>query len=293
MTRRHPLYVVDAFTRRPFAGNPAAVCLLRHDCPDATLQRIAAEMNLSETAFPRPVGDDLFAAREFRLRWFTPTTEVDLCGHATLATAKVLFDELGLPGPQLTFHTRGGELTATLEHREIRLDFPAHPAEPIATPDGLADALGTRAALRTLRAPTNRVVVVRVATEGDVRALRPNFAALAAACPDAPVVTVTAPSDHDVDFVSRCFAPVSGIDEDPVTGMAHTTLGPYWGAELHRDRLRAFQASARGGEIGIDLTSGGRVGLTGSSRIVLRGYLDVPEDDGARADVSEGAPAGQ
>lgn len=279
MTQRHPLYVVDAFTDRAFHGNPAAVCLLRHDCPDATLQRIAAEMNLSETAFPRPVGDDLFEAREFDLRWFTPTVEVALCGHATLATAKVLFDELGIDAPQLTFRTASGPLSAVQSDGKIRLDFPGNPAAAVEVPDGLGAALGTEAPIVTFRAPSNQVVLARLPREGDVRALAPRFDLLRAACPRAPVVIATAPSDGPFDFVSRCFAPVSGIDEDPVTGMAHTTLGPYWASELHRTHLRAYQASARGGEIEVDLTADGRVGLTGRSRIVLRGYLDVPDVD--------------
>lgn len=280
MSRRHPLYLVDAFTRTPFHGNPAAVCLLRHDCPDSTLQRIASEMNLSETAFPHPVGDDLFEATEFHLRWFTPTMEVPLCGHATLATAKVLFDELGLPAERLTFHTQSGALEArAVGEGRIRLDLPAHPPEPVATPPGLPEALGGPLPLSSYRVPTNQAVLVRLGTEADVRALHPDFPRLLAACPDAPVVIATARGSADHDFVSRVFAPVSGINEDPVTGMAHTTLGPYWGAELGKTRLTGYQASARGGEVEVDLATPGRVALTGSSRIVLRGYLDVPDGD--------------
>ncbi|MCI4335683.1 MAG: PhzF family phenazine biosynthesis protein [Thermoplasmata archaeon] len=280
MTRRHPLYIVDAFTDQPFRGNPAAVCLLRHDCPDGTLQAIAAEMNLAETAFLRPVNGDLFDSSDFRLRWFTPTIEVPLCGHATLATAKVLFDELGLGSGALTFQTLSGTLRAEARGHRIRLDFPAHP--PVLTPPiaGLAGILGGGPIEETLVSPTSGLIVARFGGLAGIRALRPDFARMRRELPQAPLVVATAPGDPPYDFVSRCFAPVSGIDEDPVTGVAHTTLGPYWAAKLGKDRLRAFQASARGGELEVEVGSDGRVGLSGASRIVLRGYLDIPDSEG-------------
>jgi PhzF family phenazine biosynthesis protein len=280
MSRRHPLYIVDAFTDHPFHGNPAAVCLLRHECPDATLQAIAAEMNLAETAFLRPVNGDLFDSAEFHLRWFTPTVEVPLCGHATLATAKVLIDELGLAADPLTFQTRSGPLRASPRGRRIRLDFPSNPATPMTAAPDLGAILGGGPVQEVWAAPSSRVVVAVLESPAHLRALRPDFARMRRELPEAPVVIATARGEPPYDFVSRCFAPVSGIDEDPVTGMAHTTLGPYCAAVLGRPHLRAFQASRRGGEMELEVGSDGRVGLIGSSRIVLRGYLDVPEETG-------------
>ena len=271
---RHPLYVVDAFGSRPFTGNPAAVCLLRRSLPDETLQAVAAEMNLSETAFVRSPDDDLFAATRFDLRWFTPTIEVDLCGHATLAAAKVLYDELGTATNPLPFDTRSGPLLARPKDRLIEIELPSAVPVSVAPPSGLAGVLGTEEVGTTLAHQST--LVVRYESERTVRALRPDFRRLASELSTYPFVVATAPGAAPVDLVSRCFAPMVGIDEDPVTGAAHAVLGPYWAAVLGKTHLRAHQASRRGGDLELEIRSDGRIGLAGRSRIVLRGYLDLP-----------------
>jgi PhzF family phenazine biosynthesis protein len=258
-----PLWVVDAFTDRPFAGNPAAVCLLDRPADDGWLQRVAAEMNLSETAFLTPKEDG------FRLQWFTPAVEVDLCGHATLASAHVLWEAGKLPPDRpARFHTRSGLLTCTRDAAGITLDFPAVPSEPCDPPPGLTDALG--AAPRSVG--RNRMdYLVEYDSEDAVRSLRPDFARLATV----PVrgVIVTAPAaEPRYDFVSRFFAPASGVPEDPVTGSAHCCLGPFWATKLGKNDLIGYQVSKRGGEVRVGVR-GGRVLLGGRAVTVLRGEL--------------------
>ncbi len=259
-----PLYQVDAFTARPFAGNPAAVCLLDGPRADAWMQDVAAEMNLAETAFLERRADG------WDLRWFTPVVEVDLCGHATLASAHVLWESgVAANGEALRFHTRSGLLQARRRDAEIELDFPAEPVEEAAAP-GLAAALGV--------APRwcgkNRLdVLAELASEAEVRSLAPDFSRLRTVSPAGRGVIVTARSEApDYDFVSRFFAPAAGIDEDPVTGSAHCALGPYWMAKLGKSEMRAYQASARGGALGVRV-AGDRVFLTGHAVTVLRGEL--------------------
>ncbi|MFH1568114.1 MAG: PhzF family phenazine biosynthesis protein [Gemmatimonadota bacterium] len=258
-----PIYQVDAFTAAPFRGNPAAVCPLDGPREAPWLQAVATEMNLSETAFLHPVEDG------WRLRWFTPAMEVELCGHATLASAHVLWESgrLGL-AETARFHTASGRLTARRAGDEITLDFPATPAAPATLPDGLARALGAH----PLGAGKSAFdYLVEVASEAEVRALRPDFARLGELT--ARGVMVTAPAAAgDWDFVSRFFAPAAGIDEDPVTGSAHCCLGPFWGARLGRQELVGFQASARGGLVRVRL-AGDRVLLGGRAVTVLRGEL--------------------
>jgi predicted PhzF superfamily epimerase YddE/YHI9 len=268
------IFQVDAFTAEPFRGNPAAVCLLDERRDEAWMQAVAAEMNLSETAFvdvdvggPPPEGDGALP-----LRWFTPTVEVDLCGHATLATAHVLW-EVGVGGADvhLRFSTRSGLLSAArTPDGGIELDFPADPPAPADPPGGLVEALGA--------APQwfgrNRLgCVVELADAGTVRGLRPDLAALAG-LPD-PTFVVTAASDTEgYDFVSRCFAPALGISEDPVTGAAHCGLAAFWAARLGRDHLAGYQVSARGGEVGMQVVPDrGRVLLLGQAVTVFRGDL--------------------
>lgn len=254
-----PLFVVDAFASRPFAGNPAAVCLLDGPRPDGWMRSLAGEMNLSETAFLLPECDG------WRLRWFTPKVEVDLCGHATLAGAHVLWSE-GRGEGVLRFHTRGGVLTAAREGEGIVLDFPAVRAEPVADEAGLAAALGVP--LPCL-ARNGMDYLAELADEAAVRSLKPDLAKLALL----PVrgVIVTAAS-RDYDFVSRFFAPAVGVPEDPVTGSAHCALGPYWAEKLGKTDLRAYQASARGGEVGVRVR-GERVLLSGRAVTVVRGEV--------------------
>lgn len=258
-----PLYQVDAFTSRPFAGNPAAVCPLPRWLDDAVLAAIAAENNLSETAFVVEHGEG------WELRWFTPAAEVDLCGHATLATAFVLFGQ-DPSRQELRFHTReAGELLVSRRGDELVLDFPSRPPSPIETPAGLVAALGGVEPEALLRA-TKTMAVLR--DESAVRALAPDLGYVEAMQGDGLIVT--APGD-EVDFVSRYFAPHVGIDEDPVTGSAHCTLTPYWAERLGKVSLRARQVSARGGELGCTLR-GDRVELSGRAVLYLEGTIEVP-----------------
>jgi predicted PhzF superfamily epimerase YddE/YHI9 len=271
MPRR--IFGVDAFTAVPFSGNPAAVCLLEPDSsavewPDeAWMQALAAEMNLSETAFVVP-SDDAFG-----LRWFTPTSEVQLCGHATLASTHVLW-ETGTVRQDVPvkFGTRWkGPLVATHTGDAIALDFPAAPSTPVPEPDGLSAALGV-----PLRAVARNDLhhLVEVADASVVRSIAPDFAALREVDVEAVVVTA-ASDDGEYDFVSRYFAPRHGIDEDPVTGSAHTSLGPYWAAKLNKRDLVGYQASARGGEVRVSLpeSDATRVTLGGHAVTVWRGEL--------------------
>lgn len=257
------LLQIDAFTDRPFAGNPAAVCLLEEEIPDELMQRIAAEMNLSETAFVRREADG------FRLRWFTPVVEVSLCGHATLATACALWRQGWLPaGETARFFTRSGELLARPVGDAIELDFPARPITPCPAPPGLAAALGAEP-LEVGRYDDDMLVLVD--SEATVRRLAPDFPKLQGAT--ARGIAVTARADMPgFDFVSRFFAPAVGINEDPVTGSAHTALAPFWAARLGKSELRAFQASARGGVLGVRLAAD-RVFITGQAVTVIEGEL--------------------
>ncbi|MDE2782764.1 MAG: PhzF family phenazine biosynthesis protein [Gemmatimonadota bacterium] len=268
-----PFYTVDAFTDTPFSGNPAAVCLEIDTLPDRAMANIAREMNLSETAFVYRAGEE--GAR--RLRWFTPAVEVPLCGHATLASAHVLLREVGMPGP-VRFHSLSGPLAVHVEGDRLRLDFPANPAVEAPMPAGLAEALGVDAggdAGGAAFAVSGKVALVVVGTEAEVLALRPDFGALARVVLPGGVmgVAATAPgADPDVDFVSRFFAPWVGVDEDPVTGVAHTTLTPWWSRLLGRAEMSARQRSARGGALTVrDL--GDRVELVGQAVTVARGHI--------------------
>ena len=258
-----PFTQVDAFTDRPFAGNPAAVCLLPAERETAWMQLVAREMNLAETAFLRRREDG------FDLRWFTPGTEVDLCGHATLASAHALWEEGELaPDRVARFHTRSGLLTAERRDGLVWLDFPATPAIDGETPDGLVAALGVEP-VSVGRTPFDYLAVLD--TEAQVRALTPDLS-LVGRMPVRGVI-VTAPSAGDPhDFVSRFFAPAVGVPEDPVTGSAHCALGPYWAARLGRSDLRGYQASPRGGLVHVRVR-GERVLLGGHAVTVARGTL--------------------
>jgi PhzF family phenazine biosynthesis protein len=230
-----PLFIVDAFTDTLFSGNPAAVCPLEEWPDDGILQSIAIENNLSETAF------FLKEEKTYDLRWFTPAVEVDLCGHATLASAHVLFHHLGYDAPQINFQSRSGELVVKNEDEMLVMDFPAFEAAPIDTPDGLAKGLGLTPQ-QVLQAPNTYMAVYE--NEEDILSLSPDFNLIEAL--DMGCVIVTA-RGKEVDFVSRFFAPAFGIPEDPVTGSAHCTLVPYWSDRLGKKALRAVQLSARRG----------------------------------------------
>ena len=269
-----PIYQVDAFTDRPFAGNPAAVCILPAPADAAWMQAVAREMNLSETAFLSPQADG-YHEDGYILRWFTPAVEVDLCGHATLASAHVLWETGRLqPQEQARFHTRSGLLTAVRradgiqDDEYIVMDFPATPDEPVSAPPGLGEALG----VVPLYVGKSRFdYLVEVESEAAVRALRPDFAALRRL--GVRGVGVTSRADTPgFDFVSRFFAPGAGVDEDPVTGSAHCCLGPFWQRRLGKAEFTAYQASARGGTVHVRV-DGERVRLGGQAVTVLRGEL--------------------
>ena len=261
---RIPLYQVDAFvTEGPFTGNPAAVCPLESWLPDGVMQAIAAENNLSETAFLVPEGDG------YRLRWFTPTTEVDLCGHATLASAFVVFGWLAPGRRSVIFQTeKAGALSVSRDEDRLALDFPARAAAPCAVSEAVVAALGRRPS--ALLAARDYLAVYDGAAE--IAALTPDFAAIAAL--DRFAVIVTAPGSDGIDFVSRFFAPARGVDEDPVTGSAHCTLIPYWAARLGKTRLEARQLSRRGGALSCALR-GDRVTIAGRAALYLEGAITL------------------
>jgi PhzF family phenazine biosynthesis protein len=260
------IYQVDAFTKIPFRGNPAAVCILGEPRDDSWMQAVAKEMNLSETAFLHPKQDG------YHLRWFTPEVEVELCGHATLASSHVLW-ETGLldPEEQARFYTQSGLLTAKLRGDEIEMDFPARPESPSDIPRGLSEALGANP---RYVGKTQYDLLVELGTAEIVRDLTPDYIKLKQL--SARGIMVTSEADMEgYDFISRFFAPHVGINEDPVTGSAHCSLGPFWSKRLGKHELVAFQASARGGEVKVRM-EGDHVFLGGRAVTVLWGELVEP-----------------
>ena len=260
-----PIYIVDAFAERPFQGNPAAICPLKEPADAAWMQHVAAEMNLSETAYVLPQG------KEFGLRWFTPKVEVDLCGHATLASAHLLWEQgLSPPGRPIRFQTRS-VLTCVKANGRIELDLPAEPEKAVSPMAELAAALGTT----PVYLGRNRFdLLVELESEEAVRAVRPDFGRLQLIKARGVIVTARA-DDSRFDFVSRFFAPAVGVNEDPVCGSAHCCLGPFWGARLQKRELTGFQASPRGGIVGVRI-EGDRVVLCGTAVTVVEGKLRVP-----------------
>jgi PhzF family phenazine biosynthesis protein len=261
------VFHVDAFTDRPFAGNPAAVCVLDRPAPDAWAQAVAAEHNLPATAFVHPLDDG-----SWDLRWFSATRELELCGHGTLASAHVLITEVAPDRNRLRFSTAAGPLTAVGDDEgTIELELPAHRPEAIEAPDGMAAALfpsDPDAEVDAYRSTMDLMAVLD--DEAAVRACRPDHRRLAAL--PGRVVIVTAPGSDGIDVVSRVFAPGVGVDEDPVTGSAHCLIGPYWADRLGRSRMRAHQASARGGDLWVEVR-GDRVALGGRALTVSSGVL--------------------
>jgi PhzF family phenazine biosynthesis protein len=260
-----PILHVDAFTNKPFAGNPAAVCVLAAPQPDDWMQQVAQEMNLSETAFLVRQEDG------FNLRWFTPAVEVPLCGHATLASAHVLWTEghLAAEAPA-RFHTKSGVLIARQRDGWIELDFPANPSRPATPPSQLEQALGVP--LKTVMQNTLGYLV-ELESEAIVRVLKPDINLLSTLAIAKVIVTSRADADSGFDFVSRFFAPGVGIAEDPVTGSAHCCLAPFWRDRLQQDQFVAYQASPRGGVLKIRYDGGDRVYLSGQAVTILRGEL--------------------
>lgn len=258
-----PITQVDAFTSVPFAGNPAAVCILPSPRDEKWMQNVAREMNLAETAFLDPRADG------YNLRWFTPAVEVDLCGHATLASAHVLWEEGRLQAAETArFHTRSGWLTAVQRGEWIEMDFPATVDTPEPAPLELVDGLG---ATPKYIGRSKFDFIVELESEKTLRGLRPDFGLLRRVGGRGVIVTARG-STPEYDFVSRFFAPAAGIDEDPVTGSAHACLGPFWSARLGKKELVAYQASARGGVVRVTV-NGERVLLGGQAVTVLRGEL--------------------
>jgi predicted PhzF superfamily epimerase YddE/YHI9 len=256
-----PYFEVHSFTDRVFAGNPAGVCPLQQWLDDTLMQRIAAENNLSETAFFVP-GED-----HYDLRWFTPTVEVDLCGHATLAAAYVLFEHLGQEGEVIVFQSQSGPLAVWKDNGFLVMDFPSRPADPVEIPDHLGT--GLRRDVESVFKARDYLVVLE--DEEAVRTLQPNFDELGLI--DCEGIIVTAPGD-DVDFVSRFFAPRMGIHEDPVTGAAHSTLTPFWTERLGKERLRARQISERGGDLWC-MQRDDRVNIAGKAALYLKGFVNT------------------
>ena len=262
-----PIYQVDAFSDAPFSGNPAAVCLPEGPAEGGWMQRVAAEMNLSETAFLHTEGDG------YSLRWFTPSVEVDLCGHATLASAHILYETNALSDDQdARFSTASGLLTVRRNaDSTLTMDFPATPPEEAEPPPGLGDVFGIEP-VWTGRSRFD--VFVEAGDEATILTLEPDHADVAALGARGVIVTAEADESSVYDFVSRFFAPGSGVPEDPVTGSAHCALAPYWAKKLGRNPLTGYQASKRGGFVGVRVV-GNRVELTGRAVIVLRGELCV------------------
>ncbi|MBS1502882.1 MAG: PhzF family phenazine biosynthesis protein [Bacteroidetes bacterium] len=257
------IYQADAFTNRLFGGNPAAICPLTEWLSDDTMQKIAAENNLAETAFF--VADD----SGFKLRWFTPEFEIDLCGHATLASAHILFSELGYKGDTIHFETvKAGVLTVTKNGDKYTMDFPSRPPIGIEMPNGLVEALGGKTPVAALR---SRDYFLVYNSEDDILDITPDFSALSKF--DTVGFIITAPGKK-ADFVSRFFAPGAGIPEDPVTGSAHCNLIPYWAAKLGKDQLHAYQLSARRGELWCEL-KGERVLMSGNAVTYLKGEIFI------------------
>jgi predicted PhzF superfamily epimerase YddE/YHI9 len=260
-----PITLVDAFTSVAFAGNPAAVCLLPAPQSDSWMQKVAQEMNLSETAFLDP------RAGGYNLRWFTPAAEVDLCGHATLASAHILWEEKHLPLDETArFHTRSGLLQATRRGEWIEMDFPATPDQAYEVPPELIDGLRVKP---QYVGRSKFDFIAELASEEQVRQVRPDFALLRALGGRGVIVTSRS-SGGEYDFVSRFFAPAVGIDEDPVTGSAHSCLAPFWSSRLGKKELKAYQASARGGVIRLRM-NGERVLIGGQAVTVVRGELQA------------------
>lgn len=255
------LYQIDAFADRLFSGNPAAVCPLDCWLDDKTMQAIAAENNLAETAFYVANGDD------FEIRWFTPEVEVDLCGHATLAAAYVLFEEYGFDKPSLRFHSKSGVLQVSKKGDLFELNFPVQECTPCAVPVGLAEALGTQ----IVESLSSDDYLIALETEEQLIELKPDFFKLSQL--DARGIIVTAPSQQ-YDFVNRFFAPNVGINEDPVTGSAFTKLIPYWAKKLNKNVLQAKQVSPRGGEVFCEL-KGERVLISGYAKKYLQGVINI------------------
>lgn len=267
-----PVYQVDSFTEKAFGGNPAGVCVLDNAADEAWMQNVASEMNLSETAFLYKVADGEEDKGGYRLRWFTPTVEVEMCGHGTLASAHILWTEAyEKADTELRFHTMSGILKARMVEGWIQLDFPERPETPVDAPPGLIDALG----VVPIYVGINKFdYFVELGSEAEVRETAPDFRMLREFNVRGVIVTARAEESADYDFVSRFFAPGAGIDEDPVTGSAHCCLAPYWARKLGKKKMVGYQASQRGGVVKVKLAED-RILLSGRAVTVFAGELVV------------------
>lgn len=265
---KFPIYQIDAFTNKLFAGNPAAIIPLTQWIDDGLMQQIAMENNLSETAFLVPTTEHF---SDYELRWFTPEVEIDLCGHATLAAAWVVFNYLDHSKPEVTFATKSGKLVVEKRADVYVMDFPSRPPSPVADPpSGLAAMLGVTEIVSVSK---YRDLLVLLKDEEAVRGANPDFAAMKAS---GEKIIITAPGSGDVDFVSRFFAPAAGVNEDPVTGSAHSQLIPFWAEKIGKKKLFAKQLSQRGGEIWCGLW-GDRVSMAGQCVFFMKGEIVVGE----------------
>ena len=271
-----PVYQVDAFASKACKGNPAAVCLVDRELPEAVMQDIAAEMNLSETTFLQPLGKTgPDGSGHYFIRWFTPKNEVSLCGHATLAASKVIFDCLGFSGERLLFDSAGGRLESRRHAKGFTLDFPAdRTVEPGPSSD-ILEAMGIGRYKDIIYGSSTQKLVIRLCSGAEVRRLSPDFEKMKSVKVCFPVkgVGVTAEGEKGYDIISRYFNPWAGVNEDPVTGSVHTVLAPYWSRILGKKELLALQASERGGELLIRIIDGGRLEFTGDAVVVLQGEI--------------------
>lgn len=276
MKNKIKIYQVDAFTSEAFKGNPAAVCILENDISDELMKNIAQEMNLSETAFVKPLKNlNIGKGNLFSLRWFTPEVELDLCGHATIATSKVLFDEFNIKEQYIKYETKSGLLTAKKKDEKISLDFPIDKALDFNLTQDILDAMGIRSYSKAIIGEKTRKLVIEVKDKENIINLKPNFEILKSLKfkSDVKGIGVTCRGNEKYDFISRYFNPWAGINEDPVTGSVHTLLANYWSNKLNKMDMNAYQASNRSGEISLKLLENDRVKLSGEAVIVLRGEL--------------------
>ena len=271
-----PIYQIDSFANQAFKGNPAAICIIKKEYPDEILQKIAAEMNLSETAFLSiPEEGNIKEMTSFRLRWFTPKIEVNLCGHATLATAALLFYEINIYSDSVTFHTLSGELLAYRRDEQVVLDFPLNDPEDIEPPKELLEVLGVDKVVNVAYSKKVSDILVELENEEQVKDVQPDFELMKELDLDLTIrgVMITTRTSEKYDFVSRFFAPWAGINEDPVTGSAHTILTPYWSKRLNKKEMLAFQMSERGGKLRVKILENNRVEIAGNAILVLKGEL--------------------
>lgn len=276
MSKKIKIYQVDAFEGQAFKGNPAAVCILEDDISDELMQSIAKEMNLSETAFVKPLENKSISdCKLFSLRWFTPEVEVDLCGHGTIATSKILFEEFKIKANEIKYETKSGVLISGKEMEKISLDFPVDNFLSFELSEDILNAMGIKKYVKAIIGENSRKLVIELNSEDEVINLKPNFYKLNLLKFSTNVkgIGVTSKGNEKYDFISRYFNPWAGVNEDPVTGSVHTLLAKYWNSILNKTQMLAYQSSDRGGEISIKLLENNRVKLSGEAIIVLKGEL--------------------